>query len=155
MNQKLKDFIREQKALEFTCMDEGYDFLEEGDTWVQFVNENGSEDILLRIDDNGILLYFDEWNFSYNNDEEGIEQCIEECTSLFEDRSYLWKADFGGQSFVSLIRDEPGKFYEMARKGFKANFNGRMIEINPELVEQEFIFWDPAMMEPSASPYLN
>lgn len=155
MNQKLRDFINQNGAREFTHLDEGYDYLSEEDVVVQFKNQNGSEDILLRINAEGILLYFDEWNYTFTNDEEGIDHCIEECESLFDDRSYIWKAEMNGQSFVSLIRDEPGKFYEMCQKGFKASINGHTVEINPGTIEQEFVFWDPAMMEPVNTPYLS
>lgn len=154
MNQKLKEFSLQNKALEFTQMDEGYDFLNAEDSWFQFKNQNGSEDVLLRVGSDEITMHFGDWNYTFPNTEEGVDQCIEECKSLFDDRSYVWKATFAGQNVISLIRDEPGRFYEMAKKGFKANFNGKLIEFDPSQIEQEFLFWDPAMMNPLETPYL-
>lgn len=155
MNQNLQNFIAENNGIVHDYTEKDYDFLDEGETCVLFENPNHSQDMLLVIGPDVLTLTFDAWSRTFIKDDQGISELIEEATNILEVRSYIWKASINGADFVSLVRDEPGVFYDLCQKGFEADINGTHLRVDPSSISQSFVFWDPMMMNPVQSCWLN
>lgn len=155
MNQDLQNFIVENNGIVHDYTEEDYDFLDEGETCVLFENPNHSQDMLLVIGPDSLTLTFDVWSRTFMKDEQGIAELIEEARNILDVRSYIWKASINGQDIISLVRDDPGIFYDLCQKGFEVDINGSHLLVDPSSITQSFVFWDPMMMNPTRSCWLN
>lgn len=155
MNCEFEEYLKTKHAEIYCSGNPGYEFLKEGEEWICFSNPHSSEDLLVRTSPDSYLLFFDQWSQSFSNDAQGIQDLIQQMESIMDDRAYIWKAKIGSKDFISLVNDDPGVFYEMAKQGFQGRLNGALFSITPDEVEQSFVFWDPAMMEPEKTVFMN
>lgn len=154
MNQDIERFIQQNKGTIHNNSEEAYEFLKEGETCVLLENPHNSQDMELIITPEQLTLSFDAWSRTFANSEDGIHDLLEEAAGILDVRSYIWKACIDGEEMISLVRDEPGVFYDLCQKGFEAEINGRHVAIYPGQIRQSFVFWDPMMMHPLQSPWL-
>lgn len=155
VNREFENYLKDKDVMIFSSEHPDYKFLDEGEQWICLTNPNRSEDLMVRYSDDLIYLFFDQWSQTFSNDSEGLRDLIHQINDIMDDKAYLWKAKIGSHDFVSLVSDDPGVFYEVAKRGFKAMMNGQMISLDPDQIEQSFVFWDPQMMEPEKTLYLN
>lgn len=155
MDRELYDFAREKNADIYTRGSEGYDFLEEDEKWICIANPNHSEDLMIRCSKDANLLCFDQWKQTFPNDPQGITSLMEQAENIMDDRSYIWKATIGSKQFISLVNDDPGIFYEMAREGLNSEIHRLLFHADISDFEQSFVFWDPMMMEPEKTYFMN
>ncbi len=155
MQQQLKDFLRSHTFREYTAADEDYHYLRQGQSVVRICNPHGGEDLFIKLDEQEHVVSFGAWNGYYEASEGGLQNLLHDVENIINDDSYVWCLEMPGRQMVGLVNDAMMIFPDLMASGKLVTEEGKTISFDPKQFRQDFIFWDPAMVNPDPSPFLS